>query len=96
MMIYTQIVEEGELKGSVNNPEPDLADTLKATKNGIAALEQEISILYIMLKSIFPFSNHWGNGLVPYTIDAAFTSSERAVIAQGITHVEENSCLRYS
>jgi hypothetical protein len=37
--MYTQIVEEGELKGGVNNPEPDLADTMKATKNGIAALE---------------------------------------------------------
>ena len=46
-------------------------------------------ILFVILR------NHWGSGLVPYTIDAAFTTSERAVIAQGIKHVEENSCLRY-
>jgi len=73
-----KIVEYGELKGSVNNPEPDLIDVMKATKNGIAALE-----------------NHWGNAVIPYTIDAAFTDSERAVIAQGIKQVEDNSCLRF-
>ena len=33
-----QIVEDGELKGSVNNPEPTFADALKVTKNGVAAL----------------------------------------------------------
>merc|ERR1712128_138086 len=73
-----RIVEDGELKGSVNNPEPDLADVLKVTKNGIHALE-----------------NHWGSAIIPYTLDAAFSDSDRAVIAQGIAHVEENSCLRF-
>jgi len=76
-----QIVADGELAGSVNNPAPSLNDSLnmlKETKNGIAALE-----------------NHWGNAIIPYTIDAAFSDSERAVIAQGIQHVEENSCLRF-
>ena len=47
-----------------------------------------------MIYQLF-FSNHWGSAIIPYTIDAAFTTSERAVIAQGIQHVEENSCLRY-
>ena len=36
---YLKVMEDGELKGSVNNPEPDLADVLKVTKNGIHALE---------------------------------------------------------
>ena len=37
---------------------------------------------------------HWPNGVVPYTIDAAFTSTERAAIASGIEHIHENSCIR--
>ena len=37
---------------------------------------------------------HWPNGVVPYTIDAAFTSTERAAIASGINHIHENSCVR--
>merc|ERR1719312_1730083 len=32
---------------------------------------------------------HWPNGVVPYTIDAAFTSTERAAIASGINHIHE-------
>ena len=32
---------------------------------------------------------------MPYVIDASFTPTERAVIAQGITHVEENSCVKF-
>merc|ERR1712212_476292 len=38
---------------------------------------------------------HWPNGVVPYTIDAAFTSTERAAIASGIEHIHENSCVRF-
>merc|ERR1719505_441681 len=38
---------------------------------------------------------HWPNGVVPYTIDAAFTSPERAAIASGIAHIHENSCIRF-
>merc|ERR1719337_482936 len=38
---------------------------------------------------------HWPNGVVPYTIDAAFTSTERAAIASGINHIHENSCVRF-
>merc|ERR1712212_1021415 len=38
---------------------------------------------------------HWPNGVVPYTIDAAFTSTERAAIASGIDHIHENSCVRF-
>ena len=38
---------------------------------------------------------HWPNGVVPYTIDAAFTSTERAAIASGIEHIHENSCIRF-
>ena len=41
------------------------------------------------------FRNHWGSAIIPYTLDAAFSDSDRAVIAQGIAHVEENSCLRF-
>ena len=41
-----------------------------------------------------PLSYHWPNGVLYYTIDAAFSDSERAVIASGFTHVEENSCIR--
>merc|ERR1719225_2112062 len=33
---------------------------------------------------------HWPNGVVPYTIDAAFTSTERAAIASGL---EQNGCV---
>merc|ERR1719378_351809 len=40
-------------------------------------------------------SYHWPNGIMYYTIDAAFTDSERSVIAAGMAHVEENSCIRF-
>ena len=43
----------------------------------------------------FVCSYHWPNGILYYTIDAAFSESERAVIASGITHMEENSCIRF-
>merc|ERR1712038_1290619 len=42
-----------------------------------------------------PLAYHWPNGILYYTIDAAFSDSERAVIASGFTHVEENSCIRF-
>ena len=42
-----------------------------------------------------PVAYHWPNGILYYTIDAAFSSSERAVIASGFTHMEENSCIRW-
>ena len=41
-------------------------------------------------------SYHWPNGILYYSIDAAFSAAERAVIASGFTHVEENSCIRLS
>ena len=41
-----------------------------------------------------PLTYHWPNGILYYTIDASFSDSERAVIASGFTHVEENSCIR--
>merc|ERR1719312_693204 len=44
---------------------------------------------------IHALENHWGSGIVPYTIDASFSDSDRAVIAQGIKHTEDNSCLRF-
>ena len=56
-----------------------------------------IDINSIALKSSFYFdlfSYHWPNGIMYYTIDAAFTDSERSVIAAGMAHVEENSCIR--
>ena len=56
-----------------------------------------IDINSIAIKSSFYFdlfSYHWPNGIMYYTIDAAFTDSERSVIAAGMAHVEENSCIR--
>ena len=41
-------MENGELLGSVNNPEPDLADVLKATRNGIAALKYVSPMLSVL------------------------------------------------
>merc|ERR1719275_206610 len=38
---------------------------------------------------------HWPNGVVPYTIDPTFASTERAAIASGINHIHENSCVRF-
>jgi len=38
---------------------------------------------------------HWPNGEVPYVISADFSSEERAIIAQGITHIHDNSCVRF-
>jgi len=73
-----KMVSYGEVEGNKHTSVPDLRDVLKATRNGIHALE-----------------NHWGSGIVPYTIDASFSVSDRAVIAQGIKHVEENSCIRF-
>ena len=43
-----------------------------------------------------PVAYHWPNGILFYTIDAAFSTAERAIIASGITHIEENSCIRSS
>ena len=40
------------------------------------------------------YRNHWADGIIPYTLDAAFTTAERAVIAQGIADIEAASCLR--
>ena len=40
------------------------------------------------------FSYHWPNGVLYYTIDAAFDSTERATIAAGMKMVEDNSCIR--
>ena len=42
-----------------------------------------------------PLSYHWPHGILYYNIDAAFSTSERAVIASGFAHVEENSCIRW-
>ena len=39
-------------------------------------------------------SYHWPNGILYYSVDAAFTESERAVIASGFSHVEGASCIR--
>merc|ERR550519_1545699 len=39
--------------------------------------------------------NHWSNAIVPYTIDAVFSTSERAVIAQGMRHIENSTCIRF-
>ena len=41
------------------------------------------------------FSYHWPNGVLYYTIDAAFDSTERATIAAGMKMVEDNSCIRF-
>ena len=40
-------------------------------------------------------SYHWPNGVLYYTIDAAFDSTERATIAAGMKMVEDNSCIRF-
>ena len=32
---------------------------------------------------------------MPYTIDAAFSDSERAIIASGFSQVQNNSCVRF-
>ena len=41
------------------------------------------------------FSYRWPNGIVPYTIDAAFSDFEREIIASGFNHVQNNSCVRF-
>ena len=41
------------------------------------------------------FSYRWPNGYVPYNIDDAFSDSERAIIASGFNHVQNNSCVRF-
>merc|ERR1711892_1151456 len=46
-------------------------------------------------RGLEPTIRHWPNAIVPYIVDASFTSNERAVIAQGIRHVEDNSCIRF-
>ena len=38
----------------------------------------------------------WPNAEVPYTLDAAFTADERAVIAAGIADIQATTCIRYS
>ena len=36
----------------------------------------------------------WPNAEVPYTLDAAFTADERAVIAAGIADIQAATCIR--
>ena len=50
---------------------------------------------FFLVLCFFVIRYHWPNGVVPYTIDAAFTSTERAAIASGIEHIHENSCIRF-
>ena len=50
--------------------------------------------MQFVITSFLTLRYHWPNGVVPYTIDAAFTSTERAAIASGIEHIHENSCIR--
>ena len=50
--------------------------------------------MQLIIESRLTLRYHWPNGVVPYTIDAAFTSTERAAIASGIDHIHENSCVR--
>ena len=42
-----------------------------------------------------PVRYHWPNGVIPYTIDAAFSSRERAIIAGGFQSIHDNTCIRY-
>ena len=39
-------------------------------------------------------SYHWPNGIMYYTIDAAFSTSERAVIASGEVLLSAGNCAR--
>lgn len=41
------------------------------------------------------FSRLYSGGRIPYTIDADFTSAERAVIAASMADIEAVSCVRY-
>ena len=49
----------------------------------------------VMKITLNKFSYHWPNSIMYYTIDAAFTSDERAVIAAGFQHMEDNTCIRF-
>ena len=37
----------------------------------------------------------WPGSVMHYSIDAAFTTDERAVIAAGMKHVSERTCITY-
>ena len=37
----------------------------------------------------------WPNSVLYYTIDAAFTNDERAIIAAGIANIQDNSCIEF-
>ena len=53
-----------------------------------------ISVFCEALVNLNNSSYHWPNGVLYYTIDAAFDSTERATIAAGMKMVEDNSCIR--
>ena len=82
-------LEELELAG-----EKTVRELNKNTKNILAPLRSVKPLNNSQLNRII-CSYHWPNGVLYYTIDAAFSESERAVIASGFSHVEENSCIRY-
>ena len=41
------------------------------------------------------FRYRWPNSVLYYTIDAAFTNDERAIIAAGIANIQDNSCIEF-
>lgn len=42
---------------------------------------------------MFVLSYRWPGSVMHYSIDAAFTPDERAVIAAGMEHVSERTCI---
>ena len=58
-------------------------------------LNTDPGVLYQTQNNVWFVRLHWPNNEVPYIISAAFTADERAVIAEGIKLIEDNTCVRY-
>ena len=76
------------------NGEQTIKKLNKRTQSEVA-FRRCMRSLFSKDNSTLIFSHRWPNGIVPYTIDAAFSESERAIIASAFTHVQNNSCVRF-
>merc|ERR1719232_1320482 len=55
----------------------------------------ELKLSNVQKSSLSYISYKWPNSEMHYSIDAAFTSSEKVTIKDGMAHIMENSCIKF-
>ena len=60
-----------------------------------ALVDVRLSCVSFRLNNLFSmFRRHWPNGIMHYTIDDSFTSSDRVIIAAGMQMVMDVTCIK--